>query len=221
MEQLSTVHHEMGHIQYYLQYKDQPVSLRQGANPGFHEAIGDVLALSVSTPVHLYKIGLLDQVINDTGMGAERPQPAPPSPTTSTAGLRERLLPTALLISAALLRAGRFGDPPEAPLNTARGPAATQGPIISKTGPLFSAWAQPPLPLAPPQPRLTLARLPSLLRPRSPHLPTESDINYLLKMALEKIAFLPFGYLVDQWRWAVFSGRTPPSRYNFDWWYLR
>ncbi|KAM9210811.1 angiotensin-converting enzyme isoform 1-T1 [Dugong dugon] len=115
MDQLSTVHHEMGHVQYYLQYKDQPVSLRQGANPGFHEAIGDVLALSVSTPAHLHKIGLLDQVTDDT----------------------------------------------------------------------------------------------------------ESDINYLLKMALEKIAFLPFGYLVDQWRWGVFSGRTPPSRYNFDWWYLR
>uniref|UniRef100_H2NUD7 Angiotensin-converting enzyme n=1 Tax=Pongo abelii TaxID=9601 RepID=H2NUD7_PONAB len=115
MDQLSTVHHEMGHIQYYLQYKDLPVSLRGGANPGFHEAIGDVLALSVSTPEHLYKIGLLDCVTNDT----------------------------------------------------------------------------------------------------------ESDINYLLKMALEKIAFLPFGYLVDQWRWGVFSGRTPPSRYNFDWWYLR
>uniref|UniRef100_A0A8C5KSE9 Angiotensin-converting enzyme n=1 Tax=Jaculus jaculus TaxID=51337 RepID=A0A8C5KSE9_JACJA len=115
MDQLSTVHHEMGHVQYYLQYKGLPVSLRRGANPGFHEAIGDVLALSVSTPAHLHKIGLLDHVANDT----------------------------------------------------------------------------------------------------------ESDINYLLKMALEKIAFLPFGYLVDQWRWGVFSGRTPPSRYNFDWWYLR
>ncbi|NP_001193597.1 angiotensin-converting enzyme precursor [Bos taurus] len=115
MDQLSTVHHEMGHVQYYLQYKGQHVSLRRGANPGFHEAIGDVLALSVSTPAHLHKIGLLDQVTNDT----------------------------------------------------------------------------------------------------------ESDINYLLKMALEKIAFLPFGYLVDQWRWGVFSGRTPPSRYNYDWWYLR
>ncbi|EDL34253.1 angiotensin I converting enzyme (peptidyl-dipeptidase A) 1, isoform CRA_a [Mus musculus] len=115
MEQLATVHHEMGHVQYYLQYKDLHVSLRRGANPGFHEAIGDVLALSVSTPAHLHKIGLLDHVTNDI----------------------------------------------------------------------------------------------------------ESDINYLLKMALEKIAFLPFGYLVDQWRWGVFSGRTPPSRYNFDWWYLR
>lgn len=49
----------------------------------------------------------------------------------------------------------------------------------------------------------------------------ESDINYLLKMALEKIAFLPFGYLIDQWRWGVFSGRTPTDRYNSDWWYLR
>uniref|UniRef100_A0A8C3KJA8 Angiotensin-converting enzyme n=1 Tax=Calidris pygmaea TaxID=425635 RepID=A0A8C3KJA8_9CHAR len=115
MEQLFTVHHEMGHVQYYLQYKDQPVSFRSGANPGFHEAIGDVLSLSVSTPSHLKKIGLLSSATEDT----------------------------------------------------------------------------------------------------------ESNINYLLKMALEKIAFLPFGYLIDQWRWNVFSGRTPPSRYNYDWWYLR
>ncbi|XP_053870375.1 angiotensin-converting enzyme isoform X2 [Malaclemys terrapin pileata] len=115
MEQLFTVHHEMGHVEYYLQYKDQPVTFRSGANPGFHEAIGDVMSLSVSTPGHLKKIGLLSQVTQDA----------------------------------------------------------------------------------------------------------ESDINYLLKMALEKIAFLPFGYLIDQWRWNVFSGRTPPSRYNYDWWYLR
>ncbi|KAG8447001.1 hypothetical protein GDO86_014445 [Hymenochirus boettgeri] len=115
MEQLFTVHHEMGHVEYYLQYKDQPVTFRRGANPGFHEAIGDVLSLSVSTPGHLKTIGLLDSVTNDD----------------------------------------------------------------------------------------------------------ESNINYLLKMALEKIAFLPFGYLIDQWRWNVFSGRTPPSRYNYDWWNLR
>lgn len=49
----------------------------------------------------------------------------------------------------------------------------------------------------------------------------ETDTNYLLKMALEKIAFLPFGYLIDLWRWDVFSGQTPPERYNADWWYLR
>lgn len=115
MEQLFTVHHEMGHVEYYLQYKDQPVTFRRGANPGFHEAIGDVLSLSVSTPGHLKTIGLLNEVTEDL----------------------------------------------------------------------------------------------------------ESDINYLLKMALEKIAFLPFGYLIDQWRWNVFSGRTPASRYNYDWWNLR
>ncbi|XP_054454528.1 angiotensin-converting enzyme [Anoplopoma fimbria] len=115
MEQLFTVHHEMGHIQYYLQYKDQPVGYRRGANPGFHEAIGDVLSLSVSTPKHLQAIKLLKNVTSDP----------------------------------------------------------------------------------------------------------ETDTNYLLKMALEKIAFLPFGYLIDQWRWGVFSQNTPPERYNADWWYLR
>uniref|UniRef100_A0A8C4NZK9 Angiotensin-converting enzyme n=1 Tax=Dicentrarchus labrax TaxID=13489 RepID=A0A8C4NZK9_DICLA len=115
MEQLFTVHHEMGHVQYYLQYKDQPVGYRRGANPGFHEAIGDVLSLSVSTPKHLQTINLLESVTSDI----------------------------------------------------------------------------------------------------------ETDINYLLKMALEKIAFLPFGYLIDQWRWGVFSGHTPQERYNSDWWYLR
>ena len=40
-------------------------------------------------------------------------------------------------------------------------------------------------------------------------------------MALEKIAFLPFGYLIDQWRWSVFSGETPSTKYNQKWWDLR
>ncbi|KAI4807922.1 hypothetical protein KUCAC02_027695, partial [Chaenocephalus aceratus] len=115
MDELFTVIHEMGHIQYYLQYKHLPVGYRRGANPGFHEAIGDVLFLSVSTPKHLHTIGLLNTTTSDT----------------------------------------------------------------------------------------------------------ETDTNYLLKMALEKIAFLPFGYLIDQWRWGVFSGNTPPERYNADWWHLR
>lgn len=65
MEQLFTVHHEMGHVQYYLQYKDQPVGYRRGANPGFHEAIGDVLSLSVSTPKHLKEIDLLESATSD------------------------------------------------------------------------------------------------------------------------------------------------------------
>ncbi|XP_071103349.1 angiotensin-converting enzyme-like [Haliotis cracherodii] len=115
MEDLITVHHEMGHIQYYQQYMHQPVVFRSGANPGFHEAVGDVLALSVATPKHLQKLGLLTNVEEDA----------------------------------------------------------------------------------------------------------ESDINYMLSMALDKIAFLPFGYLMDQWRWSVFSGETPQSLYNTKWWALR
>ncbi len=67
MDDLITVHHEMGHVQYFLQYKDQHISFRDGANPGFHEAIGDVLALSVSTPKHLQSIGLLDKVEDNKG----------------------------------------------------------------------------------------------------------------------------------------------------------
>uniref|UniRef100_A0A3B3BGN1 Angiotensin-converting enzyme n=1 Tax=Oryzias melastigma TaxID=30732 RepID=A0A3B3BGN1_ORYME len=114
-EDFFTVHHEMGHIQYFLQYKNQPVGFRGGANPGFHEAIGDVIFLSVSTPKHLQTINLLES-----------------------------------------------GNADE-----------------------------------------------------------ETDLNHLLKMALDKIAFLPSGYLIDLWRWEVFGGSTPPERYNADWWYLR
>ncbi|XP_072029767.1 angiotensin-converting enzyme-like [Amphiura filiformis] len=110
-----TIHHEMGHIQYYLQYKDQPAVYRDGANPGFHEAVGDVLALSVSTPKHLQDVGLLDDVVDDP----------------------------------------------------------------------------------------------------------EGDINYLMQIALDKLAFFPFAILMDQWRWGVFDGSTPESRYNEEWWKLR
>ena len=49
----------------------------------------------------------------------------------------------------------------------------------------------------------------------------EEDIPFLLKNALDKIAFLPFGLLVDRWRWQVFSGQTTPETYNADWWKLR
>jgi len=49
----------------------------------------------------------------------------------------------------------------------------------------------------------------------------EAVINQQMRIALDKIGFLPFGKLIDQWRWDVFSGRTPPSRYNAAWWKLR
>merc|ERR1719283_399897 len=103
-----TIHHEMGHIQYYQQYAHQPVIFRSGANPGFHEAIGDTLALAVSTPKHLIEVGLLD---------AE--------------------------------------NVPETP---------------------------------------------------------EADLNYLMSIALDKITFLPFGYLMDRFRWAVFRGENDYQR---------
>ena len=45
----------------------------------------------------------------------------------------------------------------------------------------------------------------------------EEDIPYLLKMALDKIAFLPFGLKVDKWRWQVFRGETTPATYNQAW----
>ncbi|XP_055597208.1 angiotensin-converting enzyme-like [Uranotaenia lowii] len=65
MEDFFTVHHELGHIQYYLQYQHQPNMYRGGANPGFHEAVGDVISLSVSTPKHLERIGLLSNFVLD------------------------------------------------------------------------------------------------------------------------------------------------------------
>ncbi|BFY98817.1 hypothetical protein BsWGS_01857 [Bradybaena similaris] len=112
---LEIAHHEMGHIEYYLQYKHLPLVYRDGSNPGFHEAVGDAIALSVQTPEHMKSIGLLQSVLNDT----------------------------------------------------------------------------------------------------------ETDINFLMSMALNKIAFLPFGFLIDQWRWRVFSGDTKPEQYNEHWWNLR
>jgi peptidyl-dipeptidase A len=49
----------------------------------------------------------------------------------------------------------------------------------------------------------------------------EADIAFLLRMALDKVAFLPFAYIVDKWRWQVLAGMTTPARYNDDWWALR
>ena len=51
--------------------------------------------------------------------------------------------------------------------------------------------------------------------------PPEADIPILLKQALDKVAFLPFGLLIDQWRWKVFSGEIKPADYNKAWWELR
>ena len=112
-EDLVTVHHEMGHDYYYLAYAKQPFLFQDGANDGFHEAIGDAIALSI-TPAYLKQIGLLAQV-----------------------------------------------------------PSAA------------------------------------------------ADTMLLLRQALDNVAFLPFGLMVDQWRWKVFSGEVKPASYNKAWWDLR
>jgi len=112
-EDFTTIHHELGHNFYQRAYNKLPVILRESANDGFHEAVGDVLALSV-TPEYLVKIGLLDKA-------------------------------------------------PDA----------------------------------------------------------SADTSLLLQSALEGLAFLPFGLIVDSWRWDVFAGKTAPADYNRRWWELK
>jgi peptidyl-dipeptidase A len=112
-EDFLTIHHELGHNFYQRAYNRQPFLFRDSANDGFHEAIGDTIALSV-TPEYLVKLGLLDKA---------------PDPS--------------------------------------------------------------------------------------------KDLGLLLRKALEKIAFLPFGLVIDQWRWKIFSGEITPDQYNATWWQLR
>jgi len=59
-EDFEVVHHEMGHIEYFMQYRHQANLFRNGANAAFHEAIGDTVSLSVSTLQHLYAVQLSD-----------------------------------------------------------------------------------------------------------------------------------------------------------------
>jgi peptidyl-dipeptidase A len=68
-DDLRTIHHELGHDYYFHAYHRLPILFQQGANDGFHEAIGDAIALSV-TPAYLKTIGILDQVPpeNESGL---------------------------------------------------------------------------------------------------------------------------------------------------------
>ena len=106
-----TIHHELGHNYYQRAYKEQDPLHLNGANDGFHEAIGDMIALSI-TPEYLVQIDMLDRA-----------------------------------------------DVPGA----------------------------------------------------------DKDIGLLLRQAMDKIAFLPFGLLVDKWRWGVFDGSISPAEYNSAW----
>nr|XP_044996208.1 angiotensin-converting enzyme 2 isoform X2 [Jaculus jaculus] len=65
MDNFLTAHHEMGHIQYDMAYATQPFLLRNGANEGFHEAVGEIMSLSAATPKHLKSIGLLPPGFRD------------------------------------------------------------------------------------------------------------------------------------------------------------
>ncbi|MBY6213197.1 M2 family metallopeptidase [Microbulbifer agarilyticus] len=112
-EDLITVHHELGHNFYQRIYNQQPFLYKEGANDGFHEAVGDTIALSI-TPKYLKEIGLMDEIPGE-----------------------------------------------------------------------------------------------------------DKDLGYLMQQALDKIAFLPFGLLVDKWRWQVFNGEVAPGDYNKAWWQLR
>ncbi|CAF0962495.1 unnamed protein product [Didymodactylos carnosus] len=62
-----TVHHEMGHIEYYMAYdKVQPIVYREGANSAFHEAIGDTIGMFVLSPTHLVKLDFISEdIINE------------------------------------------------------------------------------------------------------------------------------------------------------------
>lgn len=59
MDDFLTVHHEMGHNQYQMAYRNLSYPLRDGANEGFHEAVGEIMSLSAATPSHLKALGLL------------------------------------------------------------------------------------------------------------------------------------------------------------------
>ena len=113
-EEFTTIYHELGHVYYYLAYNKQKPIFQGGAHDGFHEAIGDVIVLSM-TPQYLASIGLV----------GEQQQSQ------------------------------------------------------------------------------------------------EALINSQMRMALAKVAFLPFGLMIDRWRWGVFDGSIKPGEYNKAWWDLK
>ncbi|XP_052530293.1 angiotensin-converting enzyme 2 isoform X1 [Tympanuchus pallidicinctus] len=65
MDDFLTAHHEMGHIEYDMAYSIQPFLLRDGANEGFHEAVGEIMSLSAATPQHLKSLDLLEPTFQE------------------------------------------------------------------------------------------------------------------------------------------------------------
>ncbi len=48
----------------------------------------------------------------------------------------------------------------------------------------------------------------------------DQDLGLLLRMALQRVTFLPFSLIVDRWRWQVYAGAVPPAQYDATWWSL-
>ncbi|XP_052864385.1 angiotensin-converting enzyme-like [Anopheles cruzii] len=63
LDDFVSAHHEMTHVQYYMQYASQPFLYREGPTPAFHEALANAVTLSVGGPAHLQKIGLLNSAV--------------------------------------------------------------------------------------------------------------------------------------------------------------
>ena len=47
------------------------------------------------------------------------------------------------------------------------------------------------------------------------------DINYLFSLAMDKLPFLPFAYVMDKWRWDVFKRVVSKEQFNCHWHSLR
>ncbi len=62
---MRTAYHELGHTQYQMQYAHLPGVYRDGANSGFHEAVGELMSMAAATPSHLHKIGLMKELVLD------------------------------------------------------------------------------------------------------------------------------------------------------------
>lgn len=156
VEDLLSIFHQMGHIQYFLQYRNLSVIFRAGANPAFEEAVGSVITLSASSHKYLLNRGLLSHQHQDSGDGNQEDRSRATKPEAAAPALW------------ASLKGGR-------------------------------------------------ARSHPLTAPPSP----EEEVNFLMSVALEKIAFIPFSYLMDLFRWKVFDGTIQKDVYNQEWWNLR
>ena len=64
-DDFTTLHHEMGHTVYQMAYRGLHFAFRDGANNGFHEAIGELMAMVAATPSYLHQIGILEELVED------------------------------------------------------------------------------------------------------------------------------------------------------------